>query len=411
MLPLWRACSAFRANSSRFLSPGPSKFRGFHSTALLLKNHYETLGVPETADGATIKKAFYEKVRLYHPDVSPGNKEHQKIFIEVSDAYQVLRDTDQRREYDASLRGMSFDFGGGRPRSGRRQGESFGGNSFSEEDFMRMYSEQFHDVFEELQRATRNSRHRTAYGPRSYTQQTKDGNVRYEFHFGGSDFFGGGRRGGQMNPFEFLQMMDFNPFGRSKSYSADPSRRSRSKPTPKRGSRSKTEARMERDTWEDVLMMDDFAERLRQPRRRPQRQPDNLDDDAFSKKKKDAEAGSKKQKDDETGSKQKKKKDVRVDDDDDDRPSRSAKKAPKGDRSDVRGGSRDGSETIRETARGPGTSRNRSSMSDPFDFGRSASGRKQRNDDWFDIEYVIERDRPYRRAPPSRVEKQKRRRR
>eukprot|EP01116_Phalansterium_solitarium_P003217 TRINITY_DN1394_c0_g1_i2.p1 TRINITY_DN1394_c0_g1~~TRINITY_DN1394_c0_g1_i2.p1 ORF type:complete len:396 (-),score=39.53 TRINITY_DN1394_c0_g1_i2:143-1330(-) len=224
MLPLWRACSAFRANSSRFLSPGPSKFRGFHSTALLLKNHYETLGVPETADGATIKKAFYEKVRLYHPDVSPGNKEHQKIFIEVSDAYQVLRDTDQRREYDASLRGMSFDFGGGRPRSGRRQGESFGGNSFSEEDFMRMYSEQFHDVFEELQRATRNSRHRTAYGPRSYTQQTKDGNVRYEFHFGGSDFFGGGRRGGQMNPFEFLQMMDFNPFGRSKSYSADPSR-------------------------------------------------------------------------------------------------------------------------------------------------------------------------------------------
>ena len=63
------------------------------------KDYYQTLGVERDADKATIKKAYRKLARKYHPDVS---KEHdaESQFKDVSEAYNVLKDTEKRASYD-----------------------------------------------------------------------------------------------------------------------------------------------------------------------------------------------------------------------------------------------------------------------------------------------------------------------
>jgi curved DNA-binding protein CbpA len=63
------------------------------------KSYYEALGVPENADKKTIKSAYRQKARKYHPDVNkdPGAEE---MFKEISNAYEVLSDDQKRSIYD-----------------------------------------------------------------------------------------------------------------------------------------------------------------------------------------------------------------------------------------------------------------------------------------------------------------------
>lgn len=60
---------------------------------------YDALGVPRTASTDEIQRAYRQLARQYHPDVNsdPGAEER---FKEVSEAYQVLSNPDQRRRYD-----------------------------------------------------------------------------------------------------------------------------------------------------------------------------------------------------------------------------------------------------------------------------------------------------------------------
>ena len=58
------------------------------------------LGVGRSADEKEIKRAFRTLARKYHPDANPGNKEAEKKFKEISEAYEVLRDPEKRAQYD-----------------------------------------------------------------------------------------------------------------------------------------------------------------------------------------------------------------------------------------------------------------------------------------------------------------------
>lgn len=81
------------------------------------KDFYATLGVPADADAAAIKKAYRKLARDYHPDVKPDDAVAEKKFKEIGEAYAVLSDEEQRKQYDAirsmSSGGARFTAGGG----------------------------------------------------------------------------------------------------------------------------------------------------------------------------------------------------------------------------------------------------------------------------------------------------------
>ncbi len=64
------------------------------------RDYYDVLGVPKTADEATIKKAYRSLAKKYHPDMNPGDKEAEMKFKEVNEAYAVLSDPDKKARYD-----------------------------------------------------------------------------------------------------------------------------------------------------------------------------------------------------------------------------------------------------------------------------------------------------------------------
>jgi DnaJ-class molecular chaperone len=64
------------------------------------RDYYEILGVPRTASADDIKKAHRKLVRKYHPDVNKDNKQAEERFKEVQEAYDVLSEPGQRRNYD-----------------------------------------------------------------------------------------------------------------------------------------------------------------------------------------------------------------------------------------------------------------------------------------------------------------------
>ena len=122
------------------------------------KDYYAILGVSKTASQEEIKQAFRKLARKYHPDVNPNNKQAEARFKEVSEAYEVVSDTDKRKKYDqfgqywkqagegfpsggvgADMGGFDFSqygnfdefinellgrFGGASPRGGRQQSYS-----------------------------------------------------------------------------------------------------------------------------------------------------------------------------------------------------------------------------------------------------------------------------------------------
>ncbi len=65
------------------------------------KDYYAILGVPKTAAAKDIKSAYRKLARKWHPDANPDNaKEAEEKFKDISEAYEVLSDTDKRSKYD-----------------------------------------------------------------------------------------------------------------------------------------------------------------------------------------------------------------------------------------------------------------------------------------------------------------------
>lgn len=81
------------------------------------RDYYEVLGVSRDADLKTIKKAFRNLARKYHPDMKPDDPNAEEKFKEVAEAFEVLSDEDKRATYDhyghAGFSGTPFrDFSG-----------------------------------------------------------------------------------------------------------------------------------------------------------------------------------------------------------------------------------------------------------------------------------------------------------
>jgi molecular chaperone DnaJ len=65
-----------------------------------MADYYELLGVPRTASAEELKKAYRRRARDLHPDANPDNPNAAEQFKELSKAYAVLSDDDQRARYD-----------------------------------------------------------------------------------------------------------------------------------------------------------------------------------------------------------------------------------------------------------------------------------------------------------------------
>ena len=102
------------------------------------RDYYEVLGVSKDADDATIKKAYRQLAKKYHPDMNPGDKEAEKKFKEASEAYAVLSDADKRRQYDP--------FGHAAFEGGAGGAGGFGGG-FNGADFGDIFGDIFGDLF------------------------------------------------------------------------------------------------------------------------------------------------------------------------------------------------------------------------------------------------------------------------
>src|SRR5277367_3577242 len=87
------------------------------------KDYYKALGVPKTATAAEIKKSYRELARKWHPDANKGSADAEERFKEITEAYNVLSDEKQRKEYD-DARSM---FGGFRVPTSGRPGQGPGG--------------------------------------------------------------------------------------------------------------------------------------------------------------------------------------------------------------------------------------------------------------------------------------------
>ena len=65
------------------------------------RDYYEVLGVDRAADETEIKKAFRRLARELHPDTNTEDPRAEERFKEAAEAYEVLSDSDRRRQYDA----------------------------------------------------------------------------------------------------------------------------------------------------------------------------------------------------------------------------------------------------------------------------------------------------------------------
>lgn len=93
------------------------------------KDFYKVLGVSKDATSAEITKAYRKLARKYHPDLNK-TKEAEEKFKDISEAYDVLNNADQRRKYDAI---RQFAGGGARFAGGSGQGGSgYGASDFSD---------------------------------------------------------------------------------------------------------------------------------------------------------------------------------------------------------------------------------------------------------------------------------------
>ena len=99
------------------------------------KDFYKVLGVSKGVSEAELKKVYRKLSRQYHPDTNPGDAKAEAKFKEISEAYSVLSDKDQRAEYDqmrAMGSGPRFTGGPGGAQGGFNGGANFGGGGFED---------------------------------------------------------------------------------------------------------------------------------------------------------------------------------------------------------------------------------------------------------------------------------------
>lgn len=92
--------------------------RGGRETPVNKRDYYEVLGVGQDASQDEVKKAYRKLARQYHPDVNKDDPDAEQKFKELSEAYEVLSDSNARARYDQfghedPTQGMGGGQGGG----------------------------------------------------------------------------------------------------------------------------------------------------------------------------------------------------------------------------------------------------------------------------------------------------------
>jgi len=77
-----------------------------------LNNHYELLGINQSASPAEIKKAFRERAKQLHPDIAGAAR--AEAMRKLISAYEVLSNNERRFEYDKAysrfIKKCGFDY-------------------------------------------------------------------------------------------------------------------------------------------------------------------------------------------------------------------------------------------------------------------------------------------------------------
>ncbi len=99
------------------------------------RDYYDVLGVSRDATENDIKLAYRRLARKFHPDMNKTDPDAKDKFIEVQEAYEVLSDTEKRRNYDRfGFSGVDIDmsdfFSGGIPGIDELFKSIFGGGGF-----------------------------------------------------------------------------------------------------------------------------------------------------------------------------------------------------------------------------------------------------------------------------------------
>jgi len=99
------------------------------------RDYYEVLGVSRDASENDIKIAYRRLARKLHPDLNKTDPKAKERFIELQEAYEVLSDSDKRRNYDRyGFSGVDIDmsdiFRGGIPGIDELLRSLFGGSIF-----------------------------------------------------------------------------------------------------------------------------------------------------------------------------------------------------------------------------------------------------------------------------------------
>lgn len=79
-----------------------------------MRDYYEILGVPNTAESNEIKRAYRKVAMKFHPDKNPGDAAAEESFKEAAEAYSILSDGNKRARYDQyGHAGVNQNAGGG----------------------------------------------------------------------------------------------------------------------------------------------------------------------------------------------------------------------------------------------------------------------------------------------------------
>lgn len=87
-----------------------------------MRDPYDVLGVPKSADEAAIKKAYRKLAKQYHPDANKNDPKAQEKFSEINAAYEIVGDSAKRKQFDSGEIGAD-----GKPRFTGFEG--FGGQN------------------------------------------------------------------------------------------------------------------------------------------------------------------------------------------------------------------------------------------------------------------------------------------
>jgi molecular chaperone DnaJ len=123
---------------------------------------YQVLGVKRGASQKEIKQAYRKLARKHHPDVNPGDQAAEQRFKEISQAYEVLSNSEKREQYDRF--GQAY-------QQAQQQGGPQGDIPFADFVFQQGGAGSFADIFGDLFGDFRTGGGRAAHHPTAVRQQ------------------------------------------------------------------------------------------------------------------------------------------------------------------------------------------------------------------------------------------------